>query len=1109
MPTIYDNIEKDLLEGLKDALAVSQRGDFCVGYFNLRGWQKIADSVDKVKRRAGEPACRLIVGMHGGGDKDVRRFYGTSNSETTQKQVMEHKRRFAEALKRQVTLGLPTYTDGQSLKKLRTHLREGVLRVKFYGRDRLHAKLYLAHRDDKLNPITAFVGSSNLTFAGLQKQGELNVDVQEKDAAQKLANWFEARWGDDWCLDITDELAKILEESWAVCEPTPYEIYIKTAYELSREAIDGMGDFPVPESFRGDMLEFQEQAVSLAAQRLKLRGGVMISDVVGLGKTMVASAVAKTFQEDQSGNVLVICPPKLQEMWDSYMHKYEISGKTMSLAKVANLKNERRYRLVLLDESHNLRNRESKRHGQIADYVRANDSSAILLTATPYNKQFTDIANQLRLFVREDEDLEIRPEKYITDNGGARGFRAKHPGVLASSLAAFERSGEMDDWRDLMRLYMVRRTRSHIKNNYATFDKEKQRHYLLFPDGERRFYFPERKPKTVKFAMREGDPEDQYAKLYSQRIADGVIGDLALPRYGLGEYLLNEIEMPDAPDEKEKQVIENLNRAGKRLIGFARSGLFKRLESSGHAFMLSVRRHIVRNAVYLAALNKDGGELPIGELFGSVDEGIGEDDIEELLPEEKSGEPGELGELLDEGAKIYRTVAATMPQKYKWIKTSRFKEKLKEELLGDCRKLMGVFELVPKWRPQQDRKLKELLDLCRKTHGGEKLLIFTQFADTADYLHKALKDNGVQRIAKVTGGTGKDDLHDTVRSFSPKSNDAESAGLTELRVLITTDTLSEGQNLQDAHIIVNFDLPWAIVRLIQRAGRVDRIGQESPDILCYCFLPEDGVDKIITLRERLQARIKENADLVGADEKFFEGNAVNLEQVFNEELNLDEEDDDTDLISRCHDIWRNAVKDDDAFRRRIENMQDVVFSGKRAAKDQTTGALAYVKTGDSRHILAHVGDNGEVLTQSQSAILDMMECQPEEPRAQPPKSHHELVAVAAKHAEKTIGIGGQLGGPRSPLRNLYHRLKTLAISRRGGRLLQSKGLPETVEDIYRRPLKQEAMNTLRRMMQAGVKDSQLADVAVKMREDGELIAAVKTGKNEEAKIICSVALVKK
>ena len=1109
MPTIYDNIEKDLLEGLKDALAVSQRGDFCVGYFNLRGWQKIADSVDKVKRRAGEPACRLIVGMHGGGDKDVRRFYGTSNNETTQKQVTESKRRFAEALKRQVTLGLPTYADGQSLKKLRTHLREGVLRVKFYGRDRLHAKLYLAHRDDKLNPITAFVGSSNLTFAGLQKQGELNVDVQEKDAAQKLANWFEARWVDDWCLDITDELANILEQSWAVCEPTPYEIYIKTAYELSREAIDGMGDFPVPESFRGDMLEFQEQAVSLAAQRLKLRGGVMISDVVGLGKTMVASAVAKTFQEDQSGNVLVICPPKLQEMWDSYMHKYEISGKTMSLAKVANLKNERRYRLVLLDESHNLRNRESKRHGQIADYVRANDSSAILLTATPYNKQFTDIANQLRLFVREDEDLEIRPEKYITDNGGARGFRAKHPGVLASSLAAFERSGEMDDWRDLMRLYMVRRTRSHIKNNYATFDEEKKRHYLLFPDGERKFYFPERKPKTVKFAMREGDPEDPYAKLYSQRIADGVIGGLALPRYGLGEYLLNELEMPDAPDEKEKQVIENLNRAGKRLIGFARSGLFKRLESSGDAFMLSVRRHIVRNAVYLAALDKDDGELPIGELFGSVDEGIGEDDTEELLPEEKSDEPGELGDLLDEGAKIYRTVAATMRKKYKWIKTSRFKSELKEELLGDCRKLMGVFELVPEWDPQQDRKLKALLDLCQKTHGGEKLLIFTQFADTANYLHKALKDNGVRRIAKVTGDTGKEDLHDTVRSFSPKSNGAESAGLTELRVLITTDTLSEGQNLQDAHIVVNFDLPWAIVRLIQRAGRVDRIGQESPDILCYCFLPEDGVDKIITLRERLQARIKQNADLVGADEKFFEGNAVNLEQVFNEQLDLDEEDDDTDLISRCHDIWRNAVKDNDAFRRRIENMQDVVFSGKRAAKDQTTGALAYVKTGDNRHILAHVGENCKVLSQSQSAILDMMACQPEEPRVQPPKSHHELVAVAAKHAEKTIGIGGQLGGPRSPLRNLYHRLKTLAISRRGGRLLQSKGLPETVEDIYRRPVKQEALNTLRRMMQAGVKDSQLADVAVKMREDGELIAAVKTGKNEEAKIICSVALIKK
>ena len=127
------------------------------------------------------------------------------------------------------------------------------------------------------------------------KQGELNVDVLDGDAAQKLADWFEQRWQDSWCLDITEELADIIENSWAGGPIKPYEIYIKTAYELSKEAIEGAREFKVPKIFRDTMLAFQSQAVSLAAERLNHHDGVIISDVVGLGKTLIASAVAKTF----------------------------------------------------------------------------------------------------------------------------------------------------------------------------------------------------------------------------------------------------------------------------------------------------------------------------------------------------------------------------------------------------------------------------------------------------------------------------------------------------------------------------------------------------------------------------------------------------------------------------------------------------------------------------------------------------------------------------------------------------------------------------------------------------------------------------------------------
>lgn len=1116
MPTIYDNIEKDLLEGLKDALAVSQRGDFCVGYFNLRGWRLLADGVSKIKRQPDKPACRLIVGMHHGGGDDVKRIYSGNNADTTNKRVWQQKRHFAELLRQQLTMGMQNAPDEKGLRNLHKSLRDGTLQVQFFGAYPLHAKLYLAHRDDKLNPITAFVGSSNLTFAGLQKQGELNVDVQEKDAAQKLANWFEERWDDDWCLDITEELANILEDSWVLRKPTPYEIYIKTAYELSREAVDDAGKLPVPEIFRSEMPDFQKQAVSLAAYRLKTLGGVMISDAVGLGKTMVASAVVKTFQENRGGgNVLVICPPNLEGMWGDYLHKYEIAGKTMSLAKADALEDEKKaYKLVVIDESHNLRNSESKRHAQVAGYLsKYPNSRVVLLTATPYNKHFSDIASQLRLFVNKSDNLNIRPEQYIAEKNGETGFRSAHSDINPSSLEAFEKSDKVDDWRELMRMYMVRRTRSHIKKHYAEYDEERKRSYMVFPQGERRFYFPERKAKRAKFAMKENDPKDQYAALYSEDIADGVIGELALPRYGLKKYLLPQYQSAPLPGNLggEGKVIRNLTFAGERMRGFARSGLFKRLESSGHAFLLSVRKHIVRNAVYLAALDDDGGKLPIGDLFGSVDDVVDSDDDEGLLPEEKSGEPGEFGKLLDEGKQIYRALkSGATNEKFDWIKTSRFQSNLRDKLRDDCQMLMRVFDKVPEWKPEEDRKLKKLLDLCKNRHKDEKLLIFTQFADTADYLHKALKDNGVQRIAKVTGDTGKEDLRDTVRSFSPKSNGAEAAGLNELRVLITTDTLSEGQNLQDAHIIVNFDLPWAIIRLIQRAGRVDRIGQEADDILCYCFLPEDGVNKIISLRSRLQARIKQNAELVGSDEVFFEGNTVNPEQVFNKEaLAEKEQDDDTDLISRCHDIWRTAAKERPELEKSIPAMPNVVYSGKHARAQQKNGVLAYVKTGDNRHVLAHVGENGKVLTQSQSAILDMMACQPEEPRVKTPADHHDLVAVAARHARHAAGIGGQLGGPRSVRRRLYDRLDFL-VTRQSSALFQDVALKQTIQGISEHPLQEGAERILGGQIKEGVSVDELAANAVRMHKQKELLKpAATSGDAKEVSIICSVALVNK
>ena len=209
----------------------------------------------------------------------------------------------------------------------------------------------------------------------------------------------------------------------------------------------------------------------------------------------------------------------------------------------------RRYRIVLIDESHNLRNREGKRYRAIQEYIRENESKCILLSATPYNKTYLDLGNQLRLFVEEDKDIGVRPERLLRELGDiefTRRYQCSH-----RSLAAFEKSEYPDDWRELMRLYLVRRTRSFIQENYAETEPDTGRQYLTFEDGSRS-YFPVRQPKTVKFEINDADPHDQYARLYASDVVD-TINALSLPRYGLGNYLA--ASPHDPPTQAEAKVI--------------------------------------------------------------------------------------------------------------------------------------------------------------------------------------------------------------------------------------------------------------------------------------------------------------------------------------------------------------------------------------------------------------------------------------------------------------------------------------------------------------------------------------------------------------------------
>lgn len=302
--------------------------------------------------------------------------------------------------------------------------------------------------------------------------------------------------------------------------------------------------------------------------------------------------------------------------------------------------------------------------------------------------------------------------------------------------------------------------------------------------------------------------------------------------------------------------------------------------------------HLIRNAVFMYAID-NGLDLPIGDENQLPDDFVFDDDTNVSVFANNSEQlktagkimatksiPTDLKEYEKVAKEYYETIKAK--NNVSWLKPIYFKRTLKQQLKKDSEVIINMINFCGVWDPKSDMKAKELYDLLNKDHGKDKVIVFTQYSDTAMYLYAQLYDMGMKDIYYVTGAN--DNPTKIVDRFSPKSNGQSIPEEEQYRVLIATDVLSEGQNLQDAHVIVNYDMPWAIIRLIQRSGRVDRIGQTFDKIFCYTFFPADKIEEIIRLRSRLNDRINENAKVVGSDEMFFEGNEQNLRNPYNEQF---------------------------------------------------------------------------------------------------------------------------------------------------------------------------------------------------------------------------------
>lgn len=1092
MPNIFDNIADDTRLGLalRDSLNDFDTVDVATGYIDLRGWSNLADILDAKPAPASDAraTARVLVGMVAPSDSQQLLDLLQDEVQPPEYGADIHDRGRALArrdqlvahLRNQLMRGLAT-TDGQAtLQTLKRQLRDGVVAMKVFTEKPLHGKTYIFHAPKKKHGSRwAYVGSSNLTGAGLHRNLELNIDVQDSDATTKLATWFDERWDDRFSLDITAEIIELIESSWAdEQQPTPFEVYLKVCHSLSQDARDGMG-YVLPKSMSDLLLDYQESAVRTLSRRIVRRGGTMLGDVVGLGKTLTAVATALMLQAAEDYSTLVLCPKNLVPMWEKHIEEYDINGRVVPYSMVDRVLPElKRFNLVICDESHNLRNNTTVAYDSIHQYVRTNSSKVLLLTATPYNLAFTDVASQIGLYIDEDDDLGIVPTEALQKDPN---LSSKVDGKI-NTLTAFRRSEEPEDWKRLMSDHLVRRTRSFIKRTAQKEtvtgpDGSQQREYLQFANGQK-FHFPTRISTPLSHTFSKDDP----AALMEDDATLDAIRDLNLPRYRLADYDNPKAKHTDA-DSKN---LDDIRSGRGNVSGFVRISLFKRLSSSGHSFVLSLQRQRARNELFIHAIDEQL-PIPLGS-FTDKQIAVTDEDIEAD------------GDLHGSTATRYASLKKHLPAKTKWVNSAVFKAALRRDLAKDNDTITELLDRFGNWDPNRDSKMNALVDLVTDTHVGEKVLVFTEYSDTAEYIAATLTDTGINRVGLATGGI--DNPAEIARRFSPLSNklpsqsDSDVAAVEDpIDILIATDVLSEGQNLQDSHIIVNYDLPWAIIRIIQRAGRVDRIGQKSDTVNLY-LITHEKIEQQIRLRQRIKDRLGASAEAFGSDEKFFGGDkeVKILDDFYKGRVTDDDSDEEAeaDSVSEAWLVWSKAQNQFPEITDRVLRMQDMVHTTRNQRLHEQGSVTCYVATasGVDAFATSH-GTDERILTPLEA--LQIFRADPDTPTAPMRADHFDREKTLVQGPLKTESIAaGNLKG-----------IRKWAWQRLGGTVF-GQNSAAALDALHAQPLTEHATMRLTQARRHKYSLDDLADLINQLHGEDRLV--IGSTDNDTIKIVCSLGV---
>lgn len=922
---IIDNQEQKLADHIGRLLDNSERAKFAVGYFFLSGFKAIRTHLETV----GE--LRLLIGSTSNKDTVEALALGSDSVEVAAHKLEPLKYLTAQEKKEKVkeeegkiahlAASLPqTDDDEEYIKHLVRLLKEGKIKVRVFTKGVLHAKAYIVdYPEGRYERGSAIVGSSNLSLSGISSNTELNVVVPGNENHEKLTAWFDKLWNDSEEFD--KELMNVLESSWAIHEPTPYELYLKVVYELVRDRLDEDEEVHKPKGEAvPELYHFQRDAVVQARAILKEYSGVILADVVGLGKTYMGAALLADHYARTGDKPLVICPPLLLPIWDKICDLYDVPARVVSRGKITDIL-EQPYLMnrpvVLVDESHHFRHTNTRSYQALEEIC--HNKKVILLTATPYNTEAADVLNQIRLF-------------HPTDSTAI----PVDPPNLRDYFKAVEK-GEKK-LPDLLEHILVRRTRKHIKKYYEEDMKSGK------------LKFPERlSPVRLDYSI-----DDVYPGIYDR--IEKLLKGIRYARYDLFHYV--------KPEYREEVDLAQLETAGKNLVALIRTTLFKRLESSVEAFRKSVRDQKEIHELYLEHLKK--GLVPAGLL------------AEELQRYQATGDSDRLEDVLGTAAERYPA--------------DRFEiNRLIEDIDQDRGVFFQIYELVKDLKPEDDAKLQLLLkELDKAPLKGSKVLIFTQFSTTAEYLGEHVAANFSQ--ADFVSGSSRDAL-DKVQRFAPKANHAKYKGKDEIQILVATDVLSEGVNLQDGNIVVNYDLHWNPVRLIQRIGRVDRVSTEHEEIHTYNFFPERKLETRLRLEERLKKRFEDIHKHIGLGEKYLSNDEklsdIEMFKQMYANGGLPEEPEEEGEVSFAElvKMLRDLRKDKPELYKKIETLPDKMRSARSGSLDEIVG---FFRSGE--YAALYLTDHkGEILSRDMMDILAKLRCEPHEPRVKLPGGFNKRV----------------------------------------------------------------------------------------------------------------------